>query len=119
MCNKTSRINDYIVDEQIDVAILTETWLSGCEMDQKNIGDVTPSGYNFCHKAHRDDIKLDMHSAIKANSYESVHVTLTVGGSSVDIIIIICRLLPTKKNKVRSSDLFAKFATLIDELSSI
>jgi len=33
MCNKASRINDYIVDEQIDVALLTETWLSGCEMD--------------------------------------------------------------------------------------
>jgi len=50
ICNKTSRINDYIVDEQIDVAILTETWLSGCEMDQKTIGDVTPSGYKFRHK---------------------------------------------------------------------
>ena len=33
MCNKTSRINCYIVDEQIDVAILTKAWLSGCEMD--------------------------------------------------------------------------------------
>ena len=33
MCNKTSRINDYVVDEQIDVAILTKVWLSGYEMD--------------------------------------------------------------------------------------
>ena len=51
MCNTTSRINDYIVDEQIEVALLTETWLSGCEMDHKPIGDVTPSGYKFPNKA--------------------------------------------------------------------
>jgi len=95
MCNKTSRINDYIVDDQIEVALLTETCLSGCEMDQKHIGDVTQSGYKFPHKArtgkrgggvgnmYRDDIRLDMHSSIKAKSYQSVHVTPTVGGSSV------------------------------------
>ncbi|KAK2167211.1 hypothetical protein LSH36_31g05031 [Paralvinella palmiformis] len=99
-------------------------------MDITNIGDVTPSGYKFRHKAHTgkrgggvdilylDDIGLEMHSAIKAKSYESVHVMLTVGGFSVHIIII-CRLHPTKKSKVKSSDFFAEFATLLDELSSI
>ena len=67
---------------------------------------------------YRDDIRLDMNSSIKAKSYESVHVTLTVGESSVHIIIIY-RLYPTKKSKVKSSDIFAEFATLIDELSFI
>ena len=67
---------------------------------------------------YRDDIRLDMDSSIKAKSYESVHVTLTVGGSCVHIIIIY-RLHPTKKSKVKSSDFFSEFATLIDELSSI
>ena len=92
--------------------------------------DVTPSGYKFRHKArtgkrgggvgilYRDNIRLEMHSATKAKSYESVHVTLTVGGSSVHIIIIY-RLHPTKKSKVKSSDFFEEFATLIDELSSM
>jgi len=67
---------------------------------------------------YRDDIRLDIHSSIKAKSYKSVHVTLTVGGSSVHIIIIY-RLHLTKKSKVKSLDFFSEFATLIDELSSI
>jgi len=103
MCNNTSRINDYIVDEQIDVALLTETWLSGCEMDFKNIADVTPSGYKLRHKVrtykkdggvwvmYRDGIRLETHSAIKA----SVH------------IIIVYRLHLAKKSKIKSSDFFA------------
>ncbi|KAK2143953.1 hypothetical protein LSH36_797g00008 [Paralvinella palmiformis] len=52
---------------------------------------------------YRDGIRLEMHSAIKA----SVH------------IIIVYRLHLAKKSKIKSSDLFAEFATLIDELSSI
>ena len=91
---------------------------------------MTPSGYKFRHKArtgkrggglgimYRDDIRLDMDSSIKAKSYERVHVTLTVGESSVHIIIIY-HLHPTKKSNVKSSDFFAEFATVIDELSSI
>ena len=59
-----------------------------------------------------------MHSAIKAKSYESVHVTLTVGASSLHIMIVY-RLHPIQKSTVKSSDFFAEFATLIDGLSSI
>ena len=97
-------------------------------MDQISFGDVTPSDCKFHLKSRigkkgykvgimfRDDIRLDMRSAMKAKSYESA--TLAVGGSSVHIIIIY-RRHPTKKSKVKSSNILAELITLIDELSSI
>ena len=90
-----------------------------------------PAGYRFNHKArmgkrggtvdilYRDSVRLKMQPAIKAKSYESIHVTLNVGGSSVHIIIKY-RLHATKKNKMGCSDIFfAEYASPIDELSSI
>ncbi|KAK2155222.1 hypothetical protein LSH36_246g06050 [Paralvinella palmiformis] len=58
---------------------------------------------------YRDDIGLGMHSVVKAKSYESVRVTLTVGGPSVHILIRY-RHHPSKKSKVKGSDFFAEFA---------
>ena len=81
----------------------------------KVVEDLVPSGYRFRQKActgkraggvdipYRDSTRLKMYP---------------VGGSRA-YIIVIYRLLPTKKNKVRSGDFLAEFAILIDELSSV
>ena len=59
-----------------------------------------------------------MQLAIEVKSYESIHVTLDVDRSSVHSIFIY-RLDPTRKIKVGSSDVFAKNASLIDQLIPI
>ena len=83
------------MDEQIDVALFTETWLKGDDSDQKVIGDVTPIGFRFCQNArttkrgggigilHGDSIRLERHRKFKAKSFESSQITLSVGGHSV------------------------------------
>ena len=53
---------------------------------------------------HRDSIRLKVHPAIKVKSYESIPVTMKVGQSSVNIIILIYRLHPSNKSMVRNSD---------------
>ena len=38
-----------------DALVITETWLTGKDSDQKIIGDMTPEGYTFHHgpRTHR------------------------------------------------------------------
>ena len=61
---------------------------------------------------HRDSIRLKVQPAIKVKSYESIHVTLNVGQSSVNIIILIYRLHPSNKNMVRRSDILLNLPIL-------
>ena len=42
---KTEFIHDYISDNDVDFAALTETWLTSEPCDQKHIADVIPLGY--------------------------------------------------------------------------
>ena len=41
---KRSEINNFILDHQIDVFFIIETWLKGDDVEAK-IADLTPSGY--------------------------------------------------------------------------
>jgi len=40
-------IKDYIVDNDIDIFALTETWLHPDDRDDQIIGDLTPDGYSL------------------------------------------------------------------------
>ena len=42
-------IKDYVVDNNIDILALTETWLQPKNVDDHIIGDLTPTGYSFHH----------------------------------------------------------------------
>ena len=47
--NKKDEIADYTRDTNMDIVVLTETWLTGIETNQVVIGNVTPPGYVFNH----------------------------------------------------------------------
>ena len=47
--NKTDLLIDNVIDAEIDLLAITETWLSPGESDIKTIKDVTPAGYKFDH----------------------------------------------------------------------
>ncbi|CAB4027441.1 Hypothetical predicted protein, partial [Paramuricea clavata] len=47
--NKTLQIKDYIVDNDIDIMALTETWIKGHENCEFATRDICPSGYVFSH----------------------------------------------------------------------
>ena len=42
-------IKDWVVDNNIDILALTETWLQPDNKDDRIIGDLTPTGYSFYH----------------------------------------------------------------------
>ena len=45
--NKTCEIRDYIIDNQLDILVLTETWLNNC--DSAKIKEMTPDTHKFLH----------------------------------------------------------------------
>ena len=49
MRNKWLPIKDYIVDNDVDIFPLTETWLLPDDRDDQISGDLTPDGYSFYH----------------------------------------------------------------------
>lgn len=44
--NKSLPVKDMIVERDIDILALTETWLGSSDSDNKIIGDICPTGYN-------------------------------------------------------------------------
>ena len=47
--NKTDLLIDHVIDADIDLLAITETWLSPEESEDKTIKDVTTDGYKFEH----------------------------------------------------------------------
>ena len=47
--NKTLPIKDYVVEHNLDILALTETWLNPDNSDDQIIGDFIPAGYSFLH----------------------------------------------------------------------
>ena len=76
----------------LDVLVITETWLTGNVSEQKIVGDVTPAGYSFHHAARirikgggvgillRDSLKCETHLRFHAKSFENYQLTFISGG---------------------------------------
>ena len=47
--NKTMKVKDFVVDHDIDILAITETWLRPGNIDEVDIGTLCPSGYGFLH----------------------------------------------------------------------
>lgn len=52
MKNKTVSISDFIVENNVDIMAITETWL-GTDIDQIVLNELTPDGYKMYHKPRR------------------------------------------------------------------
>ena len=49
VCNKTAALSDYILEHDLDIVALTETWLSNTDKHKKTIGELSLPGYDFYH----------------------------------------------------------------------
>ena len=41
--------NNYFIETRVDIAAITETWLSSTDKHRKTIGDITLPGFDFVH----------------------------------------------------------------------
>ena len=45
ICNKVDLLTDYFIETRVDIAAITETWLSSTDKHRKTIGDITLPGF--------------------------------------------------------------------------
>ena len=53
VCNKTPVLQDSVTDHNIDLMVLTETWLKGDDRDNVILAELQSSGYTIKHKARQ------------------------------------------------------------------
>ena len=101
VCNKASMICDYIVDNGIDLLVITETWLTAEKVGRVK-ADLLPDGYSMQHRmrecrrgggvavVHRKSIhvKVPRCTAETATSFECLETTVTTGTFSFQLIVI-------------------------------
>ena len=95
-----AEIHDLIVDNKVDLLLVTETWFREGDYDRLAIGDMTPSGYSLQHLPrppkrgggiallHRSSLKVGSLTCVSCPSFEGFTTTLSSGCDSVTIIAV-------------------------------
>ena len=125
VCNKTAIISEYVLQANLDILFMTESWLSADDSDSARITElVPPTGYSFLHMPRasrgggvaiilRDTIKARKVHCDAYKSFELLEVHLT-GPSTTVIVSLIYRPPPNSKNKLSVNGFIEEFAAYLD-----
>ena len=116
--NKRLLIKDWVVDNNIDILALTETWLQPDNKDDHIIGEVTPTGYSFYHSPRQTRgggvgilIKDGFDISRSTIYYMQIKTSL-----SRSVCIVIISRPPLSSNRVCTTDLFmVEFGSLLEQ----
>jgi hypothetical protein len=128
VCDKATAIADHVIDNNLDMLAMSETWLSGDEKDDIVTGDLTPQGYRFMHIPrinrsgggvgflYRQNIQCHIVSKkVVAKSFEYMEVVLTTWTPCIRIVVLY-RPPPSKQNGLKDSMFWGEFEQLLDHL---
>ena len=75
--DKPTEIHDLIIDQNLDVLVITETWFKGNDLDQACIDAITPNGYDLQHvprpNKHGGGLAIIYHCSLHVSSLEVSH----------------------------------------------
>ncbi|XP_072022081.1 uncharacterized protein [Amphiura filiformis] len=123
--NKTVFVCDYVIEHDVDILFLQETWLD--EYDTTKIGEFTPPGYNFINVPRsirggggvgalfKSTLNLTV-TPTTCNLKIIEHMCITDSDSGLTFICVY-RPKPSKVNKYPISDFLQEFDNLMDEVS--
>ena len=120
MPRRPEQITDYLLELDLDILFLTETWLRSGSTDNGTINDLTVPGYSFKHKPrkakhrgggigilYKSSIGLKLKPPQKATtSFEFMECSFTLHGVYIHTALIY-RVPPSQKNKI-PKNLFLK-----------
>ena len=107
-------ICEFVAGENIDCAILIESWLRDDPTDAQRIGELTPTGYKFYHKAHKN-VKVIMSKVSNFTSFEYVDMVISMGKAQTCHLTIYCPP-PSAKYKAMLSMFCDEFSSLLEVL---
>ena len=130
VCNKTSVLQDFVTDHNIDLMVLTETWLKGDDRDNVILAELQPPGYTIKHKARQGrgggvaimhpstlSVTRAEHSVSSPPQYASfeelqclVHTVPAVR------LAVIYRPPPSKTNGLNYKTFYAEIGNYIEQL---
>ena len=117
------------MEQDLDLAALTETWMVGGDADNVVKCKLIPNGYRMQHvprigsrgggvaliwKAHYA-VKLE--PAFQASSFESIVLLATIGSKAFRIVVIY-RPPPSQQNQLQKSLFVAEFADLLEQAAT-
>ena len=123
--NKTLLIQDFVLDNLVDVLMITETWLSRCG-DEVIIGEICPPGYRFFNQPRLSGngggvgllYKANLHVKTRlSHDYRSFeYLDSTIVSTRTVRVISVYRPPPSAVNGLTVDIFLDEFGTLIEEL---
>ena len=124
---KENLIADHIIENNLDVVALTETWLGPQGSNPVLEGDLCPPGYSLALQSrttrgggialiYRSTLKCSILQSDNFQSFENLEIKLYNQTSPIHMIIIY-RPGPNVKNKLTSSMFFNEFTPFLEEKS--
>lgn len=129
MTNKTHAITDLIVEHDLDVLVITESWLSGdSKRDGLILADLRSSlpNYDFTHRPrlsskgggilllYRSTARCTLNNNNDFASFELLDVTLNLTPSSAVRLYCIYRPPPSANNNLSNGTFLDEFPTLLE-----
>ena len=126
LCNKTDAIKDYVVDNDIDILAVTETWLRPDPLDALVIGNFIPTGYRFHHIArdtrgggigllHKNALDINQDSSAFLKRFQSFEVIgLKLNWHSICVRILVIYRAPSATTNAS----FDEFGTLLENYTT-
>ena len=118
-------VNYFIVDNDCDVVILTETWLRPGLLDQAVIAELCPPGNTCSHLPRQNgsgygglgivfrenlNLKVDMSYPSTSRTFELMNVVLTSKSKCVNITVLY-RPPPSRKNGFTAANFCSSLGT--------
>lgn len=129
--NKSDQIIDLIETNNLDLVMLTETWLKSGETDARIIKDLTPQNFELHHKPrkskHRgggvgllcnEKLHFKKSDIVDPTSFELLSGLIPFGSSCIRIQTIY-RVPPSAKNKIKKGDFINEFASLLEIITTL
>ena len=134
VANKLDYVFDHIIDNNLDIVELTETWLSNEEVNNRRVVmECSTHGFTLHHVPRNsgrtgggvgvlinDRVKLVTHlePINKAVSFESMEMIITIVSISIRLVVIY-RMPPSKKNKLKRGTFVTEFSDYLEKLSCL
>jgi len=130
--NKSLSISDLVITNDIDILLVTETWL-GTDIDRAVISELTPKGYTFQHAPrprqkrgggigilHKSALKISVQETSALSNFthfELMDCLINLNNQSIRLSIIY-RPPPSTQNGFKNSVFFQEWHNYMDQLAS-
>jgi hypothetical protein len=125
VCNKTTLLSDFIIDHDLDLFCITETWLKNSDFTSN--GSLTPPGYMLRQVeresgrgggvavVHKENLRIYLDTVKNYESFEYIQLKL-VHPSSTFRVVVLYRPPPSSKNGLTFPKFLDEFSQYLEDI---